>query len=93
MKEQKNSAVTVKLEESTKARLNRLGKIRQRSNHWLMKQAIEQYLEHEEYEELEKQETLRRWREAQNGLVIEHDKVETWLDTWGTDLEKEQPKR
>ena len=92
MKHHKHSAVTVKLEESTKTRLNRLGKIRQRSSHWLMKQAIERYLEHEEHEELEKRETLKRWQEVKSGLVIEHDKIDAWLNTWGTGSEKEHPK-
>ena len=38
----------VKLEPAVKSRLEELGKLKQRSMHWLMKEAISQYLEHEE---------------------------------------------
>jgi predicted transcriptional regulator len=88
---QHNSAVTVKLEEATKTRLQNLGKIKQRSTHWLMKQAINQYLEHEEEVEANKQDTLQRWKEVENGLVFENSKVLDWLNSWGTKEEKEQP--
>lgn len=38
----------VKLDSNIKDRLDHLGKIKQRSVHWLMKEAINQYLERED---------------------------------------------
>ena len=77
--------VTVKLESNTKQRLEKLGKAKQRSTHWMLQQAVRQYLEIEEYEERLKQETLDRWQEAQDGKLISNEKVQAWLETWGTD--------
>ena len=52
----------VKLESDIKERLDRLGSSRDRSPHWLMKEAITRYLDEEEYNEQLKQETLGRWQ-------------------------------
>ena len=68
-------SVTVKLESNTKQRLEKLGKAKQRSTHWLLQQAVQQYLEIEEYEERLKQETLGRWQEALDRKLISNEKV------------------
>lgn len=81
----------VKLEMDIKQRLDRLGALKHRSPHWLMKAAIARYLEEEEYNEQIKQETLSRWKEAENGKVVSHQAVLQWLDTWGTDEESDRP--
>ncbi len=85
------TTVAVKLEHETKERLQKLGKLKHRSAHWLMKQAIANYLEQEEYAEQLKQETLARWQEAESGKVISHEAVSAWLDTWGTTNEIGRP--
>ncbi len=82
----------VKLEPSIKLRLNKLGESKQRSIHWLMKEAINQYLAHEEQAEQLKQETLTRWQEAEQNKVVSNESVMAWLDTWETDSEVERPK-
>lgn len=46
-----------------------------------MKEAIARYLEQEEYNERLKQETIARWQEAENGKIVSHQAVVTWLDT------------
>ena len=48
------SSVAVKLENDVKERIHHLGKIKDRSSHWLMKKAILDYLEKEEKAEKEK---------------------------------------
>lgn len=82
----------VKLESSIKLRLHKLGESKQRSIHWLMKEAINQYLEHEEHAEKLKQDTLARWQEAEQNKVVSNESVMAWLETWGTDTEIERPK-
>jgi predicted transcriptional regulator len=52
-----------------------------------MKEAINRYLEQEEYTEQLKEETLTRWQEAEQGKIVSHHAVSKWLDTWGTDEE------
>lgn len=57
-----------------------------------MKEAIKQYLAHEEQAEELKQETLYRWQEAEQNKVISNKSVTAWLDSWGTDTEITRPK-
>src|SRR3972149_2771771 len=82
----------VKLERTIKSRLKNLSKLRQRTVHWLMKDAISQYLEHQEQTEKLKQETLARWQqEAEQNKVVSNKSVIKWLDTWGADHEIKRP--
>ncbi len=52
----------IKLDEKTRERLKKLGRTRDRSPHWLMKQAIAQYLDIEERNELERLEDEERYQ-------------------------------
>ena len=45
----------------------------------------------EEAAEQLKQETLKRWAEAERHQVVENDSVIAWLNTWGTDHEHTRP--
>lgn len=81
----------VKLDINIKERLDRLGIHKQRSTHWLMKEAIVRYLDQEEHNEQIKQETLLRWEEAENEKIVSHKAMIQWLDTWGTDTESKRP--
>lgn len=75
-----SSPQAVKLDEDTKKRLQALGEIKDRSPHWMMKTAIEQYLEREEKYERERQEDMQRWdRYVLTGEGIPHEKVSAWL--------------
>jgi len=65
------STVGVKLDEETRERLRRLGEAKSRSAHWLMKEAIERYLDDEEHYEREKAEDRERWRRyVETGRVV-----------------------
>ena len=71
----------------------KLGKLKHRTTHWLMKEAIRLYLEQEEESEKLKHETLTRWEEeAEKNRTVSNDAVMTWLDTWGPENEKGRPK-
>lgn len=71
----------IKLDNSVRERLKELGKLKQRSPHWLMKTAIEQFLEQEERYEREKREDMERWQQYQmTGRAVPHDKAAKWLD-------------
>lgn len=83
--------VSIKLPLGMKARLQKLGKLKQRSPHFLMKEAIENYLDAEEQLEKLKKKTLGRWEEAEQGLTIDNDTVASWLATWGDKNEQERP--
>ena len=57
--------MAVKLDESTRERLQRLAKARDRSAHWMMREAIAQYVEREERREAFRQDGVRAWEEYQ----------------------------
>ncbi|MGN8160121.1 ribbon-helix-helix protein, CopG family [Salinisphaera sp. SWV1] len=62
----------IKLDEATRARLQALGGLKERSPHWLMKRAIAEYLDREERYEREKKEDMQRWRQYQeSGAYID----------------------
>lgn len=70
------TTVGVKLDGETRARLKKLGDARQRSTHWLMKEAITRYLETEERYELERAEDLARWRRyVETGVAVPHEEA------------------
>lgn len=83
----------VKLDESLHARLKTLSQARDRTPHWLMKTAIEEYVLREERYEREKSEDMERWeRYKLTGHAVPHQKVEEWLSSWGTENELPCPK-
>jgi predicted transcriptional regulator len=71
---------SLKLDAAIKTRLERLAKARQRSSHWLMRQAIEQYIEREECREQLRQDALAAWAEYQaTGRHVTADEADAWL--------------
>ncbi|MFI4956847.1 MAG: CopG family ribbon-helix-helix protein [Gammaproteobacteria bacterium] len=77
-----DASTSVKLG-SLKKRLDRLAELQERSTHFLIKQAVERYLDAEEEAQALKQETLRRWeQEALLNDTIAHGDVMDWLDSW-----------
>ena len=78
----------VKLDEVTRQRLKALAEARRRSAHWLMKEAINQYLDREEQIEWRNREADEAWDEYQlTGTFVSQEAMEAWLDSWGTDQE------
>lgn len=83
---------SIKLDDDLKGRVQRLADARQRSAHWLMREAIEKYVEQEERRETFRQDTLKAWEEYQeSGLHATADEVEQWLVNWGKDDEASAP--
>ncbi|TDM08654.1 MAG: CopG family transcriptional regulator [Ideonella sp. MAG2] len=73
-------AVSLKLDEHTKARIKRLAVARQRTSHWLMREAITQYVDREEKREAFRQDTLKAWEEYRaTGLHVTAEEAEAWL--------------
>ncbi len=86
------AATSIKLDEDLKGRVQSLALLRRRSSHWIMREAIAQYVEREERREAFRQDTLKAWEEYQaTGLHATSDEVETWLENWGSDEEQTGP--
>lgn len=82
----------VKLDDETRTRLKSLGEVRQRSTHWLMREAIREYLEKEEAIEARNREADAAWADYQRSRkFVSHEAMTAWLDTWGTDQEGPAP--
>ncbi len=85
-------ATSIKLDDELKGRVQHLAEARRRSSHWIMREAIAQYVEREEARESFKQEALASWTAyKETGRHLTGEEVRTWLDTWGTDDERAVP--
>ena len=84
--------VGVKIDPLMKQRLQRLAKARHRTPHWVMREAIEQYVTREEKRETLHQDVLQAWQEyEETGLHVTGDETIAWLETWGAEAEKKAP--
>jgi len=85
-------ATSLKIDDALKSRVNHLASQRHRSSHWIMLEAIQQYVEREEARESFKQEALASWvAYKETGKHLTGQEVRTWLNTWGTADEKAVP--
>lgn len=85
-------SVSVKTDLELRERIRRLAETRRRSTHWLMREAIGQYVEREE----DMDALLRRGEEAwqlyrETGLHVTGQEVVDWLSTWGQKDEAAPP--
>jgi len=85
-------ATSVKLDDDLKSRIQHLADVRHRSAHWIMREAIRDYVEREEARESFKQEALASWTAyKETGRHLTGREVRDWLNAWGTDKETEIP--
>ncbi|WP_019022923.1 CopG family ribbon-helix-helix protein [Thioalkalivibrio sp. ALE23] len=85
-------ATSLKIDDALKSRVQHLPSQRRRSSHWIMLEAIRQYVEREEAREGFRQEALAAWAAYQEtGRHVTGQEARAWLNTWGTDEEKAAP--
>ena len=83
-------SISVKLDHETRLRIEHLAKSRRRSSHWIMGEAIQQYVEREEKREAFRQAGIQAWNEYQKtGLHVTFDAADAWLSELesGKDIE------
>ncbi|MEW9209567.1 CopG family ribbon-helix-helix protein [Citrobacter werkmanii] len=74
------TATSIKLDDDLKNRLQHLAESRRRSAHWIMREAITQYVEREEKREAYLRDAQNAWEEFQRtGLHITAEEAEEWL--------------
>ncbi len=72
---------SIKINDELKGRVQHLAGLRQRSAHWIMREAIAQYVDREEARESFKQEALASWTEyRETGRHLTGKEVGTWLE-------------
>lgn len=85
-------ATSLKIDEQLKSRVQQLALQRRRSAHWIMLEAIQQYVEQEEARESFRQQALASWQAYQEtGLHLTGQETRDWLTSWGTDDETAAP--
>lgn len=73
-------ATSVKLDDDLKGRIQHLADLRHRSAHWIMREAIRDYVTREEKRESFRQEALRAWESYQeNGQHLTLEEADAWL--------------
>jgi len=71
---------SLKLDPQVKERVQQLAATRRRSSHWLMRQAIDQYLEREEKTEQMHQDALAAYEDfKKTGLHVTAEEADAWL--------------
>jgi predicted transcriptional regulator len=76
----KLSTTSLKLDHEIKKRVKQLAAARRRSPHWLMREAIEEYVGREEKRERFRQDALAAWDHYQmTGLHVTAEDADAWL--------------
>ncbi|MDP3547593.1 MAG: CopG family ribbon-helix-helix protein [Phreatobacter sp.] len=86
------ATTTLKLDDGLKDRIKRLAEARQRTPHWIMREAIADYVQREEAREAFQREAMDSWRAfRETGKHLTRTEVDAWLAGWGTEDEAEAP--
>lgn len=78
--------VAVKIDPDMKERMKCLAENKHRTQQWMMREAIRQYVEREEKRASLRNDTFANWRECrETGMYAPSEDVLAWLATWGED--------
>src|SRR5216684_2816092 len=85
--------VSLKLDAEERTRLSALATARKRSSHYLMREAVREYLTREEARQSFRGEAEEAWRDYQKtGLHVTQAEMEAWAASLGTRRPKRLPK-
>lgn len=85
-------AISLKIDDQLKQQVDALAAARDRSPHWIMREAIKNYVAQEQSREDFKAEALASWQDyKETGLHITGDETLDWLKTWGLEAETAAP--
>jgi predicted transcriptional regulator len=74
------AATTIKLDREMKNRVQRIASAHRRSAHWVLREAVAQYVEREEKRENFRQDALKAWAHYQaTGLHVTAAEADRWL--------------
>jgi len=83
---------TIKMDPLTKARVKHLAEARHRSPHWMIQEAIQQYVDREEKREAFRQAAIRAWNEYEmTGVYITQEAADEWLGRLAAGEDAEPP--
>jgi predicted transcriptional regulator len=74
------STTSLKLDVEMKARIQRLAESQRRTSHWIMREAIDEYVSREEKRQSFRQDAQAAWEDYQRtGLHLTNEEVGDWL--------------
>lgn len=85
------SVTTVRLQASVEKHLEAIANRLHRSKGWVINQALTEYIEKQQLEQIRWQQTLDAMESAAQGKVVDAEDVHNWLNSWGTDNELDAP--
>jgi len=85
----KTSVLTIRIDEDIKERLNKLAEATNRTKSFIVAEAIRSFLGLNEWHIQAIHEGIR---DAEQGQLVEHERVVSWVNSWDSDNELERPK-
>lgn len=86
------SVTTVRLQPEVEEGLEAMAEKLHRTKSWLINQALREFLERQEQEQVRWQETLQAMESVAQGKVASGEAVHAWLRSWGSPGELAPPK-
>ncbi len=86
------SITTVRLRPEIEASLAVMANRQHRTKSWLINQALKEFIQRQELEEIRWQETLQAMESVARGEAVWGEAVHAWLSSWGTPNEVPPPK-
>lgn len=87
------SVTSIRLKPEVEEALRKKAEQLQGSRNWLINQAIREYLEKENQEEIRWKDTFQALDSLDAGKVIDGDAVHSWLGSWGSGGEINKPEK
>ena len=84
-----STTLTIRIDDKTKERLERLATATARSKSYLVSSAINGFIEANEWQIRAIEKAVKS---ADKGHFVDHEEVIKWVDSWGTTEELEPPK-
>ncbi|WP_249977996.1 CopG family ribbon-helix-helix protein [Vreelandella olivaria] len=86
------SVTTVRLQAEVEDQLEAIASRLHRSKGWVINQALSEYIDKQQLEELRWKQTLDAMESAAQGKVVDASEVHDWLSSWGTKTEQDAPR-
>ncbi len=87
------AATSIKIDDDLKGRLQHLATVRRRTPHWIMREAIAEYVEREEKRAAFEQDARQAWEDYRaTGLHATGEEVAAWLSKLESGEDAEPPK-
>ncbi len=83
-------SVSLRLDDETLNLLDKMAHIEDRSRSWLMAQAIKDYVANQIWQIEAIAQAVNKMDKGESKFV-DHKQVETWVDSWGSRKEQDQP--